>query len=209
DGGRFGLVVFPFRFQVEAKAPPPSVQEALAAFCARETIPFVDLLPVLRPRGPAAFVDYDHLSAEGAALAAEALAASAFVSAAPSDGEILAGWLEKEHGAAAAAARLWLRDRDERHAAAAVPGLVAALASSDAAVRAAAAWGLETIGSEAQPAVPALRTRLADDASPAGPPPAAPAPRPPRPPARPAAAPPLPPLPPAVPPLPRQAPPPP
>jgi HEAT repeat protein/lysophospholipase L1-like esterase len=167
DGGRFALVVFPFRFQVEAKAPPPTAQDAIAAFCAREAIPFQDLLPVLRPRGPAAFVDYDHLSADGAAIAAEALAASDLVPPHPSDGEILGAWLEKDRGATAAPARLWLRDRAASHAPAAVAGLMAALSSPDADVRAAAAWALETMGGAAQPAVPVLRTRLAGDESPA------------------------------------------
>src|SRR5712691_8514896 len=65
DGGRFGLAVLPFRMQLDTPGTP-SVQERIAAFCAGQGIPFLDLLPHLRPLGEGAFLDYDHLSAAGA-----------------------------------------------------------------------------------------------------------------------------------------------
>jgi len=76
DGAAFAMIVFPFRFQVESGAPPPVVQERIASFCAGELVPCLDLLPVLARVGPAAFVDYDHLSVSGAALVADTLHAS-------------------------------------------------------------------------------------------------------------------------------------
>ena len=38
DGARFGMLVFPFRFQVEPRAPAPSVQQEIAAFCRSERV---------------------------------------------------------------------------------------------------------------------------------------------------------------------------
>src|SRR5204862_367733 len=49
DHARLGLVVLPFRLQVEAAAPLPAVQARIAALCAAEHIPVLDLLPALRP----------------------------------------------------------------------------------------------------------------------------------------------------------------
>src|SRR5207249_1489815 len=60
----------------------PSVQERIAEFCMAQGIPFLDLLPHLRPLGEGAFLDYDHLSAAGARRVAEALADSALLGAA-------------------------------------------------------------------------------------------------------------------------------
>jgi HEAT repeat protein len=65
DGAQFGLLVFPFRLQIEGAAPPPLVQRRIGDFCRRESIPCLDLLPALRRIGASAFVDYDHLSAVG------------------------------------------------------------------------------------------------------------------------------------------------
>jgi lysophospholipase L1-like esterase len=79
DGAAFGLAVFPFRFQVLPGAPAPLAQREIEGFCRRSSIPFLDLLPVLKPLGEGGFVDYDHLSALGAARTAEALAASDLV----------------------------------------------------------------------------------------------------------------------------------
>ena len=71
-------------------APDPTVQSEIEAFCRREGVPFLDLLPALRPLGEAAFVDYDHLSIAGAARVAETLAASAILPKVPTEGEVLA-----------------------------------------------------------------------------------------------------------------------
>lgn len=72
-GARFILVVFPFRVQVLPDAPPPLPQERLRKFAGEANIPFLDMLPVLRPHGAKAFMDYDHLSPLGNALTAHAL----------------------------------------------------------------------------------------------------------------------------------------
>jgi lysophospholipase L1-like esterase len=66
DGVPLVVVGFPFRLQVEPNAPDPGPQEKLKQICERLGIPWLDLLPVLKPVGSAAFVDYDHLSREGA-----------------------------------------------------------------------------------------------------------------------------------------------
>jgi len=73
EGARFHLLVFPFRFQIEPKAPRPSVQESLAIFAATEEIPMLDFLPELvKERTPAAlFLDYDHFNKAGHARIAE------------------------------------------------------------------------------------------------------------------------------------------
>ena len=71
DGAALDVVVFPFRFQLAADAPPPLAQRRIAEFCAAEGLRCFDLLPALRQWGPAAFLDYDHLSAEGARLVAD------------------------------------------------------------------------------------------------------------------------------------------
>jgi lysophospholipase L1-like esterase len=65
DGVRLLIIAFPFRFQVEPGAPDPSPQARLAAFCEKEGIATIDMLEALYPIGPAAFVDYDHLSPTG------------------------------------------------------------------------------------------------------------------------------------------------
>jgi HEAT repeat protein/lysophospholipase L1-like esterase len=74
DGATLTVLVAPFRFQVGPKPPAPSAQERIRAFCQAAGIPFLDALPTLRPLGPSAFVDYDHLSPSGAAATASLLA---------------------------------------------------------------------------------------------------------------------------------------
>ena len=71
DGARLDVVVFPFRFQLAPDAPPPLAQQRIAEFCAAEGLRCLDLLPALRRMGPRAFLDYDHLSREGAAFVAD------------------------------------------------------------------------------------------------------------------------------------------
>ena len=67
DGAAFSLAVFPFRFQLEPKAPPPSVQKRMADFASREKISFHDFLPeaAVAPSPVELFLDYDHFSASG------------------------------------------------------------------------------------------------------------------------------------------------
>ncbi|HQZ16734.1 MAG TPA: HEAT repeat domain-containing protein, partial [Vicinamibacteria bacterium] len=67
DGATFQVVVFPFRFQFEPNAPPPSVQERIATFGSTDDIPVLDVLKELkREKNPAElFLDYDHFSEAG------------------------------------------------------------------------------------------------------------------------------------------------
>ncbi len=67
DGPAFSLVVFPFRFQMEPKAPPPAVQKRMADFAMAERIPFHDFLPEASsaPSPADLFLDYDHFSKAG------------------------------------------------------------------------------------------------------------------------------------------------
>jgi lysophospholipase L1-like esterase len=142
DGAAFALVVFPFRFQVEPGAPAPVVQQRIASFCATEGLPCLDLLPSIAGVGPAAFVDYDHLSPSGAAFVADTLHASGLlVTAEPRDllREALGG-----------------RSRD-------AGALSRALAEhASAAVRAECATALGALGSSGRTALPALFGALAD-----------------------------------------------
>jgi len=67
DGATFQVVALPFRFQVQPKAPVPSVQKRIAAFASAEQIPFIDLLPEIAesPSPTDLFLDYDHFSVSG------------------------------------------------------------------------------------------------------------------------------------------------
>ncbi len=148
DGARFGMLVFPFRFQVEPGAPEPAVQQEIAAFCRSESVSCLDLLPTLRRVGPSAFVDYDHLSRSGASLAADTILTSGLLPDGYADQEVL----RKRFGQRTVA----LRD------------FVSALGDPDAEVRAAAAWsigaatgGREPAGAEA--ALPRLAEALRDE----------------------------------------------
>lgn len=163
DGARLAVVVFPFRFQLEPGAPPPRAQQRLRDLVAGEGLPFLDLLPVLQPHGPAAFRDYDHLSVQGAAVVAEALAGAEWFPR-PST------WADRLGDARRAPAQeLGSADPARREAAARllgagpldVAGQVAlrrALADEDPGVRAAAAAGLASTAA----AAPWLFAALAD-----------------------------------------------
>jgi lysophospholipase L1-like esterase len=73
DGAQLSVVVFPFHFQVYEKTPPPRPQETIAEFCERQSIPYLDALPSLKTMRGKGFHDRNHLSKEGAAVAAEAI----------------------------------------------------------------------------------------------------------------------------------------
>ena len=148
DGARFGMLVFPFRFQVEPGAPLPSVQQEIAAFCRSESMSCLDLLTTLGRVGPSAFADYDHLSRSGASLVADTILTSGLLPEGYADPEVL----RKRFGP---------RTPDLRD-------LVSALRDPDAEVRAAAAWsigaasgGREPAGAEA--ALPRLAEVLRDE----------------------------------------------
>ena len=89
DGATFVMAVFPFRFQLESKAPPPSVQRRILEFAKAENITAFDLLPeIAGSAAPAGlFLDYDHLSVAGHERVAGWLAARPEIAGeAPSDG---------------------------------------------------------------------------------------------------------------------------
>lgn len=137
DGGRFAVVVFPFRFQVEPDAPAPLAQRAIGDFCAAETLTCHDMLAALAHAGRAAFVDYDHLSPSGAEVAADEILASGLIPPHPLDPT-----LPKSGDA--------------------LPALIAALRDPEAARRAAAARALGAHGPSAASALPALFAATAD-----------------------------------------------
>jgi lysophospholipase L1-like esterase len=135
DGARLGLLVFPFRFQVEPGAPPPDVQRRLEAFAAAEGLDFVDLLPALQALGPAGFLDYCHLSPAGGAAVARALGDSPVIGAPRAHPDVLrAAGLDTGDSTA----------------------LVGALHNGAAELRAAAAWALAPT-----PPPPGRRPRVA------------------------------------------------
>jgi len=143
DGASFGVLVFPFRFQVVPGAPAPTVQHEVLSFCGRENLPCLDLLPVLLPMGERAFADYDHLSPDGARLVADTLFRSELLPVVRAHPEVLAS----EVGVEAPSERR----------------LTAALQDGDAAVRTAAAWTLGRQAAEAEtPPVRALVRSLGD-----------------------------------------------
>ena len=168
DGAGFSMIVFPFRFQVLAGAPPPAAQERIAAFCAAEGLRCLDLLPALGRAGEAAFVDYDHLSPAGAVLVADELVRQGVVPAVRSYGEVLAGAgarpedlprLLREGDDEVRAAAAWALREDEG----ALDALAAALAGDPSEpVRASAAASLGAIGPAARPAAAALFAALRD-----------------------------------------------
>lgn len=70
----FGLVLFPFKFQVK-HAGTEAPQEQIADFAAENEIPVLDVLPTLRDSpGVGAFVDKVHLSEAGNEIVANLLA---------------------------------------------------------------------------------------------------------------------------------------
>ena len=162
DGARLDVVVLPFRFQVEAGAPPASAQASISDFCAAEGLRCVDLLPALTPLGTAAFVDYDHLSPAGSRLVAGEL--RALLPDRPADADLLAGrdaasaLRDPDATVRRAAARALGRGHDRNVARA----LFAALADPREAVRWAAAQALDRIGATAED-VPRLEATLRSD----------------------------------------------
>ncbi len=79
DDAELIVVLFPFRLQVEPDAPDPLPQVMVERFCRERGMRYVELLPSLRPLGPDGFVDYDHLSPQGAAVVARQMIESSIV----------------------------------------------------------------------------------------------------------------------------------
>ena len=186
DGASFAILVFPFRFQVTPGVSAPIAQRTIAAFCGREGIPLLDLLPALASVGESAFLDYDHLNPAGASRVAEEVLESHLLPAErtvpsgstampalmpggqPGNGAVpglllAAGLKDPVEGRRVAAARA-LAMRGEA-AAPFVPDLTGALDDRSRVVRAAAAWALGEVGPAAAPATPDL-LRLLRDADP-------------------------------------------
>ena len=181
DGARFAVIVFPFRFQVEKGAPPAVVQERIAAFCASEKLRCLDLLPAIRTLGPAAFVDYDHLTPGGAALTAETLLGSGLLPEAEAAPEVvaralgagveptparLAGLLQSGDPQVRLAGAWALAQAGERAASAAEPLQRLLRGDESSAVRAQAAAALAAVSKGSHAPVPALLTALGDASEP-------------------------------------------
>ncbi len=165
DGAALAIVVFPFRFQVEAGAPAPVVQQRIAEFCRAEGLRCLDLLPTIARVGPSAFLDYDHLSPSGAQLVADTLHASGMLADAVSDPSTLAQALARRGGPGAPAAGGWLATRRTPPERAAVVSIVAVLQEGEASERQAAAWALGLARASAEPFAEALAQCVRRDES--------------------------------------------
>ena len=165
DGARFAVIVFPFRFQLEAGAPPPAVQERIAAFCRAEKIACFDFLPTLGRMGPETFFDYDHLSVAGATLTADTLLASDLLPGGFSNAAVLREYFETGTGRGAAEVKDWLGERSHRPGDAGVKALGEALLAENAEVRMAAAWALDTVGPGAASEIGRLTHAVREDPS--------------------------------------------
>ena len=166
EGSSFALVVFPFRFQVEQGAPPPLVQQRIAAFCRDERLACLDLLPTLASVGAGAFRDYDHLSRSGSELVAETLRTSGLLAEAVSDPLTLRRALVARAGPGAQAAALWLDAPQGAPTSAVLTAVAAVLEHGEPSERQAAAWALGFAGSAAEPFVEAVALRLRRDEAP-------------------------------------------
>jgi len=149
DDAQLVVTVFPFRFQLTADAPVPTVQRRIADLCASAGITCLDLLPELKAAGDEVFRDYDHLSPHGAQVVAEALQRSGLLPA-----PIPATRLLAEDGQLPEVAA-WISGRRPDPVTAA-DGLGGALAADDPELRRAAAWAAWRLG----PAVPGLLESL-------------------------------------------------
>jgi HEAT repeat protein/lysophospholipase L1-like esterase len=168
DGGQLGLLILPFRFQFRADAPPPLVQERVLAFCKAEGIPCLDLLPALRPLGQAAFHDFDHFTAEGSRLVADAVLRSGLVSTGapllplptPRLEPVMAALLGTDARARAEAA--WAAGRLEAGSPELRASLVRSLRATDPRERAGAAWSLGRLRSSSADVLSGLVACLDD-----------------------------------------------
>jgi len=165
-GASLALVVFPFRFQVEEKAPPPVVQERILAFCRAEGLRCLDLLPTMSRVGHSAFLDYDHLSRSGASLIEDTLLASGLLPEGESEPAVLEEALRARPEPRRRAIVGWLGSRSAPLPPGGVEELAALLESAEARVRRAAAWALGEAGKAALPVQERLERRLRDDDAP-------------------------------------------
>jgi HEAT repeat protein/lysophospholipase L1-like esterase len=177
DGVDFAAVVFPYEGQVDRDPPPPLAQDEIKAWCARESIAVLDVLPTLRELGPGGFTPDDHIhpTGSGYARAANAVFEAGIVPRASysvaaleralagrsPDPALLATLLDAPSADVRRQAA-WRLGRDGGAAAPAVPALTRRLEDESESVRTAAAGALEAIGPAAAAAVPALLDRLYD-----------------------------------------------
>jgi HEAT repeat protein/lysophospholipase L1-like esterase len=177
DGVDFSAVLFPYAGQVVPDAHPPTVQEDIKAFCAREGIPVLDVLPVLRPLGPRGFTRDDHIhpTGEGYARVAAAVLEAGVVPRAtysvealdealagrPPETPLLATLLDSPRAEVRRQAA-WRLGRDGAAAQAAIPALTRRLKDEQPGMRWAAADVLDRIGPPARAAIPALLDELGD-----------------------------------------------
>jgi HEAT repeat protein/lysophospholipase L1-like esterase len=175
DGVDFSAVLFPYSGQVVPDAHPPTVQDEIKAFCAREGIPVLDVLPTLRTLGPRGFTRDDHIhpTGEGYARVADAMLEAGLVPEAsysikaleealagrPPDPTVLVSLLDSPRAEVRYQA-VWRLGRDGAAASPAVPALTRRLKDAHARVQAAAAGALERIGPLARAAVPDLLDQL-------------------------------------------------
>jgi len=166
DGAKLVVLVFPFRLQVLPKAPRPTAQEKILAFCKGEGLRCLDLLPPLRAAGSPAFVDYDHLSAAGSDIVADVVATShvvpevASVESRSGDSvDSLASLLRDPEAPARVAAAQELQARG-REARAASGALFDALGDPSENVRWAAAQALWKVGPPPAESLPRLVAAL-------------------------------------------------
>jgi HEAT repeat protein len=163
DRAELSLVVFPFRFQLQKDAPAPTVQAAISAWCASQRLRCLDMLPVLRPLGPSAFIDPSHLSREGTLASAEAIRPLLRRCSMP---DALREELGRVGTKAAREAVGWLDQGGPGRGAGSAPpaareALAAALHAPETRARAGAAWALGRL--EPDPDLgPPLRQALAD-----------------------------------------------
>ena len=179
DGAELGVLVFPFRLQIQPDAPPPLPQQEIAAFCEDEGIPHLDLLPALRAAGEDAFVDYDHFSPLGSQVVADQILAARLVGVdgpgedapdAPAQSagawapmsELLESLVDPDPARRAEAARALGQVGGSSEAARL--GLAVGLEDADVGVRTAAVWALGRLGPTAGE-LPAIETLLVDSAS--------------------------------------------
>jgi HEAT repeat protein len=175
DGAQLDVIVFPFRFQLAPGPPPPVAQARIAEFCAKEGLRCFDLLPPLQRWGTTAFLDYDHLSAEGSERVADHLLASGLLPApsyprrallkalgagdGPLSAEALATALTHEREPIRREAARALGEAPPADRARAAAGLFAALSDERETVRAQAARSLSRLDLSAD-SVPSLVAAL-------------------------------------------------
>lgn len=149
DGARFVVLICPDADQVGAEAPPPVPQERMAAFLRAQGMAGIDVLPVLRPIGPAGFMDRIHFTPAGSKRVAQAVLESTAVPA-------------SAYTTASLRAALSDRGEPEEPLQASLAGLVAAARAATPAVRRQAVWALGRRGMAAPEVVEALAAALDD-----------------------------------------------